>query len=172
MKTTFLASFICLGMLLSGFAQSSNRAAVNLSYNQVTLSYRKDLVENLLRYGLYLGVGNQDIDTRFNDYLVGVSLYIPVFEKNRFSLSTAVDFGFYIPQNQSYSAPTPVLSFFLEGERRFGNNLKHSLLLDLGYRYGKKSYMQEFENSFIHASTRDVFKVSPIILTLGYGFRF
>lgn len=165
----FLAIAACCGNL---YAQKRNEALVQLSINQLELDYQRSLLQQTIWGEVYLGTGNQDINSRFDDFLAGIRLGKPVFISGRNELHLVLNTGVYIPQNKYYSATAWVGGGGLRYVRLIGKSEKHGLLLSTGYQYGKRSYKQEYRTGDIYVSTIGNFEMPSFYLKIGYGFRF
>jgi len=166
--TTALFTIIAFGVQ----SQNPNQVAVRLSFNQFEMGYQRQFIRQKIWAETYIGVGNQDINAKYDDFVTGLRIgrYILANEKN--ALSIAAGIGLYFPNNHYYKATTPVYSGFIAYNLFLGKSKKHSLLANLGYQYGKKDYTQEYSNNGFYAATTGSFKVSPVYFSLGYGFHF
>jgi hypothetical protein len=156
----------------SGKAQYNQHLSFAASYNQFKLGYTYKIAPIPLSIGVYAGVGNQDINNTFDDFLCGLQLSIPVvtFEKSDFY--TGINTGMYFPNNQYYNANTFCVGANLGYEYFLGINKRHALFAEVGYVYGSKAYTQHYRNDVLEVSSTDVFKLSPIAISLGYQFKF
>ena len=84
----------------------------------------------------------------------------------------AASVGVYFPNNDYYAAVSPVYGIMGGYTRFIGKAQRHSLLINLGYQYGQKNYIQEYQASDIFIATTGNFKLSPIHFSIGYGFNF
>jgi hypothetical protein len=152
--------------------QRLNRTAVHLSYNQIELSYGRHLGNMPFTPEVYMGLANQDINNEFDDLTGGVRLVFPVFSFPKSEIDASAEIGFYFPHNDFYNANAFTAGINLGYEKFLGQKQRHSLLLNLGYRYGKRSYKQEYRDEAILIATTDEFEVSPLCFCIGYCFRF
>ena len=90
----------------------------------------------------------------------------------KYELVIVLGAGVYIPRNTYYAAITPLYTGTIEYNRFFGKLGKHCILVNIGYKYGKRNYRQEYQNSEIYRANLGEFKVSPLYLAVGYGFNF
>jgi len=169
----FSAIFIlaCASVLFTQAAQK-NRCSLQLSYNQLDFAYKHSFSKVPVWAEGYFGLGNQDIDKPFNDYRAGIKVGHQMATFKSSVLNISLNLGIYIPVNEYYKASTPVGGINLEYEKFLGKSHKHSILFDAGYQYGKRSYSQKFQNEEVFVATTDVFRVSPLCLSVGYGFNF
>ena len=164
--------YILLLIPVSGVAQFNNQVSLNASVNQFELCYSYEYKKLPVVSDLYIGLGNQDIDAGYNDFILGArfGLFLVKSEKNE--VDVKINAGGYIPNNDYYKAPTPVYGFILGYNRNLGKSNKHALKLNVGYLYGKRNYLQKYENELVFVATGSQFKVSPFYFTVGYGFNF
>jgi hypothetical protein len=163
--------FVCLSVILTQAAQK-NRCSLQLSYNQMGFAYKYNFSKVPVWAEGYFGLGNQDIDKPFNDYLAGIKVGHPIATFKSSVLNISLHLGIYIPVNEYYKATTPVGGINVDYEKFIGKSHKHSILVDAGYQYGKRTYSQKFQNEDIYVATTDIYRVSPLWLSVGYGFNF
>jgi hypothetical protein len=170
-KTAFLIvlfALICFGVK----AQNSNQVSARLSFNQLELGYQRAFFQQKIWGETYVGLGNQDINKKFDDFVTGLRIGTPIFKNEKNVINLAAGIGIYFSNNEIYSVVTPVYSGFIAYNRFIGKSEKHSLLINLGYQYGKKDYEQEYSSADIYTATTGSFKVSPVYFSVGYGFHF
>jgi len=153
-------------------AQTYNQSSINVSMNQLTVSYHRNFSETPVWAGCYFGFGNQDINADFDDILTGIQLGRRMLRFKKSNISLVLNTGIYYPENDYYTATTLCYGLNLTYEKCFGKSGKHSLLMDAGYQYGRKSYKQHYENDLISVSTTGLFEVSPLVFSIGYGYNF
>ena len=153
-------------------SQNLNQVSVRLSYNQFELGYQRTFIQQKLWGEAFIGLGNQDINNKYDDYVTGVRIGTPVFSNNKNVIHIAASVGVYVPNNTCYSTVTPYYGGIIGYSRFIGKTQKHSLLINLGYQYGKGYYKQEYSSNDISIATTGSFKVSPIHFSAGYGFLF
>lgn len=163
--------FMLLAVYALGFTQTRDRAAFYFSINQICFGYYKEFDQLPVDAEVYIGVANQDINGAFDDLQGGLKAWLLLRDWQASSIRSGLDVGLYLPNNDYYKAATGYLGINLEYEKYFGKNKRHSMLLDVGYRFGKRSYQQSFHNEIIKVNTVDEFKVSPMVFSIGYGFR-
>lgn len=163
-----LFSFFSFGVK----SQNLNQVSVRLSYNQFELGYQRAFVQQKLWGEAFIGLGNQDINSEYDDYLAGIRIGTPVFSNNNNVIHIAASVGVYVPNNICYSTVTPYYGGIIGYSRFIGKTQKHSLLINLGYQYGEGYYKQEYSSNDISIATTGSFKVSPIHFSVGYGFLF
>ncbi|HUW07649.1 MAG TPA: hypothetical protein VMW01_15480 [Williamwhitmania sp.] len=170
--TTILILGLFIGSSLTGQAQTNNRIALQLSHNQVTISYRLQSDKIPVWVEPYVGVANQDVNAKFDDKLGGLKVGIPLYSTNRLNFYAALNTGIYIPVNHLYKAATPYLGALGGVELQLGKNHHHGLLLECGYTYGTRDYRQYYESKLVAVTTVGEFKVSPLYYALGYCYKF
>ncbi len=162
-------------MLLLAFgakAQKMNQLSLQFSYNQLELGYQRNLLFHNMWGEAFVGIGNQDINSRFDDFLAGVRVGVYAFstEKNVVALNAVA--GVYIPNNSYYNAAAPLLGGGIRYVRFIGRQNRHSVLISAGYQYGKREYKQEYHSEALQVESIGVFKVAPLYFSVGYGFNF
>lgn len=163
-----LFTFISLGVK----SQNLNQVSLRLSPTQLELNFQRKLMQQKVRSEAFIGLGNQDINSKYDDFLVGIRIGIPLFfnDENAFHIDASV--GIYFPNNEYYAAVTPVYGIIGGYTRYIGKAQRHSLLLNLGYQYGERTYMQEYQAADISTAITGNFKLSPIHFSIGYGINF
>jgi len=173
MKKKIVFSLACMLLLVYGIkAQNNNQLSLQLSLNQIELGYQHKLFAENIWGEAFAGIGNQDINSRFDDFLVGIRLGFDAFSYKRNSIGIDASFEIYIPNNHYYTAVTPVIGAGIRYSLAFGKLNQHSLLINAGYQYGKQDYKQEYTSELINTSTISDFKIAPLYFSLGYGFNF
>jgi hypothetical protein len=161
-----------LGHCVLVAGQPLNRTAVRFSYNQIEVSYGRQLDNLPFTPEAYIGIANQDISSEFDDLTGGIRLVFPVFSFPKSEIDASAEIGFYLPHNDFYNANAFTAGINLGYEKFLGQKQRHSLLLNIGYRYGKRSYKQEYRDEAIFIATTDEFEVSPLCFCIGYCLRF
>lgn len=153
-------------------SQNTNQVSARMSFNQLEVGYQRTLIQQKIWGEAYIGLSNQDINRKFDDLVTGIRIGAPVFANDKNSINIAAGIGIYFPNNNYYSATTPLFSGYIAYNRFIGESQKHSLLVNLGYQYGKKDYKQEYNSTDIYLATTGSFKASPVYFSVGYGFHF
>ncbi len=165
---------IILGIILlhaTGIkAQNPEMASLQLSFNQTELGYQRPILSENLWAGVYVGLGNQDINRRFDDFVSGfkVGYLLLARPKNQVALTGGI--GLYVPNNSYYKATALTVEAGVRYSRFIDKNKKHCLLVNAGYRYGQRDYKQSYSSDVLNASTIGTFRVSPFVFSIGYGF--
>ena len=170
-KTAFLTVFVAI-ISFGIKAQNPNQVSARLSFNQLELGYQRTFFQQKIRGETYVGLGNQDINKKFDDFVTGLRIGTPIFRNEKNAIHIAAGIGFYFSNNDIYSVVTPVYSGFIAYNRFLGQSEKHSLLINLGYQYGENDYKQEYNSADIYTATTGSFTVSPVYFSVGYGFHF
>jgi hypothetical protein len=171
MKKSLFSLALFLFMAYNVNAQNKNQLSFQLSLNQVELAYLHRLSPSI--WGeVFVGTGNQDINSSFDDFAAGVRIGYDAFSNRRSMLGFNTCFGIYIPDNDYYNAITPVIGAGIRYTRVIGKSGKHNLFVNTGFQYGKRDYRQEYASEIINASTIGTFKIVPLYFSLGYGFNF
>ncbi|OIP82985.1 MAG: hypothetical protein AUK44_06410 [Porphyromonadaceae bacterium CG2_30_38_12] len=153
-------------------SQNTNLVSARLSFNQFELGYQRTLFHQKIWGETYIGLGNQDINTKYDDVVAGIRIGIPILANEKNIVSIVANVGLYFPNNQYYNTITPVYSCLFAYNRYFGKSKTHSLLVNLGYQYGNRDYAQKNSNTDFYTTTIGSFKVSPVYFSVGYGFHF
>ncbi len=156
----------------NGRAQKNNSLEIALSIHQFELEYQHKIFSENFSAGAFIGVGNQDINSSFDDFLTGVKMGYNIFSNPKNNLDVQVKLGIYIPNNDYYNAITPTTQAGMKYSRIIGKSKRHSLIINTGYRYGKRDYKQHYSSELLKISTIGTFKLSPLYFSIGYGFRF
>ncbi len=172
MKNTLLTLFVILLIIANLNAQSKSRASIGFSFNKIEVVYRYTFSQKHIWVNPFVGISNQDINTNFDDLMVGVKLGLPLSKFKKSQLYTQINLGIYFPNNNYYKATTPFVGFDLGYELMLGKTKKHSAFAEIGYLYGKKGYTQEYHDANISVKSTDEFSLKPITFNLGYGFSF
>jgi len=172
MKACF-ALIVLLVLAVAGVdAQRNNQLAVQLSYDLASLSYQRDIFQSRLLGEIEVGIANQDIDSKFNDLLIGVRIGKPLLYSGHYAVNLLAGVGTYFSNNNNYSVVTPVYSGLFSFNRYVGEAKRHSFVVCVGYQYGKRGYKEAFKNEISHVTSTGEFNVFPLILSMGYGFHF
>jgi len=171
-RSVFSAAFILFLLNHGVKSQNNNQLLLQFSLNQVDLAYQHKLISPNIWGEAFVGIGNQDINSSFDDFLSGLRIGFDAFsnEKNLLGFNTSV--GIYIPNNDYYTATTPVFGAGIRYTRFIGKSGKHSLFVNTGYQYGKRDYKQKYSSEIINVTTVGNFKIAPLYFSLGYGFKF
>jgi hypothetical protein len=167
-------SFFLLMLLLSYSTNGQTKQVISLqlSYNQIELGFEHDLLNERLTAGLYAGIGNEDINHHFDDFLCKLGFGYVVYSNFKNQVSIQSGFGLYFSNNDYYSITVPIVNIGTRYTRFIGKERKQSLFVDAGYRYGKREYKQVYSSEIAVVSTIGIFKISPLYFLIGYGFKF
>lgn len=170
--SVFKVAFILLLLSQNIKAQNDKQLLLQLSLNQVDLAYQHKLISPNIWGEAFVGIGNQDINSSFDDFLSGLRIGFNAFsnEKNLLGFNTSI--GIYIPNNNYYTATTPVFGAGIRYTRIIGKSGKQSLFVNTGYQYGKQEYKQKYSSEIVNVTTVGTFKIAPLYFSLGYGFKF
>ena len=157
---------------LGAEAQNLNQVSLRLSPTQFELSFQRKLKQQKVWSEAFIGLGNQDINSKYDDFLAGIRIGIPLFSSAKNAIHLAASAGIYFPNNEYYSAASPVYGLIGGYTRYMGKAQRHSLLIHLGYQYGERNYIQEYQSADISTAITGTFKLSPIHFSIGYGFNF
>jgi len=171
MKKIFLIFFIFL-LHHTSYAQNKNRTSVSLSFNKVEAAYRYRFSEKQIWVSSYLGVSNQDINSNFDDFLLGIKIGLPILELQKAFFYGQLNSGLYFPNNNYYNITTSFIGLDLGYEIQLGKTKKHSIFAEIGYLYGKREYKQKYDDRYISISSTETFILLPLIFNTGYGFNF
>lgn len=157
---------------IHAMANKGKMMSVQVSVNEIVLGFQHNVLYEKLWVEVNTGLGNQDINSNFNDLVSGFGIGYNVFsnQKNQIAFNTGI--GMYIPNNHYYKVTVPIVNAGLRYTCFIGKKDKHCFLASVGYRYGKREYHQEFKSEIINVSTIGTFKVSPVCFSVGYGYRF
>ncbi len=165
-------AFILLSLLIHLTANAQNRRVVlaQMYVNQFDVGYSQNIINQKFVAGIYAGIANCDINPAFDDFTTTLDVGIVVYQntKNRLSINTGV--GIYLTNNNYYLVKVPLLLAGTNYARFFGKTQRHCFLVSLGYRYGKKSYKQQYLSDILNAYSISTFKVSPLMFSVGYGY--
>ncbi|WP_372652864.1 hypothetical protein [Draconibacterium sp.] len=153
-------------------AQQSNRIILQVAANQIELGYQHKLFNQKMWGQTYVGLGNQDVNSSFNDLLAGIKIGFDAWSNSKNTIWVNSNIGIYIPNNDYYTAVTPVIGVGIGYSRYIGKSGKHALLLNAGYQYGERDYRQKFSSRMADIETVGNFSVAPLYFSLGYGFNF
>jgi len=169
-KTLIFISLILATSLVK--AQGKTEMNIRLSYNQFGLGGRYYFQKTPIWSEINFGLGNEDIDRKFNDWVFDARMGIPVWKLNTSAFYIAAKAGIYIPENDYYKAITPTIGCLIGYKKDIGKQKRQSIFAEAGYNYGKRQYTQNWSNENISIATIDQFKVSPVTFSLGYSYRF
>ncbi len=172
MKKIVLATALFAIISFGVKAQNLNQVSARLSFNQLELGYQRTFFQKKIWGEPYIGLSNQDINAKYDDVVAGIRIGSPILASEKNIVSIAAGVGLYFPKNQYYNAITPVYSGLIAYNRYFGKSKTHSLLVNIGYQYGKRDYTQKNSNTDFYTATIGSFKVSPVYFSVGYGFHF
>lgn len=153
-------------------AQNKNQLSLLSSVNQFELAYQHSLISPSLWGEAYVGLGNRDVNSRFDDFLSGLRIGYNAFSNEKNLISFNIGLGFYIPNNDYYKALTTVYSFGLRYNRFLGKANKHCLFVCSAYQYGKQDYKQQYSSETLTLITIDYFEIAPLYFSLGYRYSF
>jgi len=161
-------SFVSMGVK----SQNLNQVSLRLSPGQFELNYQRKLLQQKIWSEAFIGLGNQDINSKYDDLLAGIRIGTPLFTNKKNVIHMAAGVGVYFPNNDYYAAVSPVYGITGGYTRFIGKAQRHSLHINIGYQYGERNYIQEYRASDISIATTETFKLSPSHFSLGYGFNF
>ena len=170
-KLTVLVSSIVLGSNLV-LAQSTQMASMRISIKQMEVSYQHSIFRDWLWIEAHTGVANQDINNRFDDFLLGSNIGWNVLSNPQNQISAHTGVGLYFPNYDRYSGTVPLTHASVRLLHFLGKTKKHGTQIDLGYQYGKRTYKQVYTSQAATVSTIETFQVSPLHVSIGYGYRF
>jgi hypothetical protein len=153
-------------------AKYKRMASMQVSFNQIELGFRHHIIADKFWANVYTDLGNQDVNSEFDDFTLGLGLGYNAFSFKKHQIALNSGIGLYVPNNSYYSVTVPVINAGLQYSRFLGQTDKHCLLVSTGYRYGKRDYKQVYSSEIANASTIGTFKHSPIYFSIGYGLRF
>ncbi|QGY42504.1 hypothetical protein GM418_02195 [Maribellus comscasis] len=153
-------------------AQNNNQVSLQFSFNQFEVGYQHKIFSPNLWGEIFVGAGNQDVNTRFDDFLTGLKVGYNVFSHKRDKLDVHSIWGIYIPKNKLYTAITPMVGTGTQYARSIGKTGKHNLFISANFRYGKRDYKQKYSSETITVSKTGSFEVSRLVFSLGYSFKF
>jgi len=166
---------VALLLLTTVFRTAQNRnnlISLNLSTNKLVVGYQRSFEKVPVWGEVFIGVSNQDINSSFDDGILGLKAGIPLFQFSKSNIYGYVNTGIYFTNNDHYNATCPFAGVGTGYKAEFGKNRRHAFIAEIGYVYGRKSYTQTYISDILSASTTDVFKLSPLTISIGYGFKF
>lgn len=167
------ASILLLFMLsFNTEAHKNKMATLQVSWNQVELGFQHHILYDKLWAEIYTGIGNQDINSRFDDFTMGLRIGFNVFSHPKNQIAVNAKFALYIPNNKYYSATIPIVGTCIRYSRIIGENNNHYLFLCTGYQHGKSTYKQQYSSNIVNISSIETFKIQPLYVSIGYGFKF
>lgn len=172
MKKIFAIILLTLLLSHSTKSQIKRMLSMQLSVNQVEMSFQHSILNEKLWTEFSAGVGNQDINNKFDDFTTRIGIGFIAFSKPKSQILINTGIGIYFSNNDYYSVTVPLINAGARYTRFFSKTKKHGFLVSMGYRYGKMNYKQEYSSDIVTVSTIGIFKVSPLYVSIGYGFRF
>ncbi len=172
MKKLIICTVVVVFFSFKISAQQNNRLNLQVAPNQIEFEYQRKLFNHKMWGETYAGLGNQDVNNSFNDFLAGLRIGFDVWSTPKNTIGLCSGIGIYIPNNDYYTAVTPVIGVGVIYSRYIGKSGKHALLANAGYQYGERDYKQEFSSEMIALEIRGNFSVAPVYFSLGYGFNF
>lgn len=172
MKKFLLIVLMMLLLFQNTKAQSKRMILLQFSYNSIEVGLEHSVLDERLWAELYTGIANQDLNTSFNDFTsrLGIGYLIFANLANQVSLHTGA--GLYFSNNNYYSVTVPFINADIQCAKFFGKTKKHELFFNVGYRYGKSDYKQQYSSAIAKISTIGTFRLTPICFSIGYGFKF
>lgn len=156
---------------ITTFAQQGDDVGISLSHNELTATYSTAIPYKHFRIEGFVGVGNQDVNVKFDDLIGGIKIGFPLLQQHRWLLYNSAGAGFYIPNNPIYHASTIFGQLELGCSFSTGQSGRHKLFIEAGYRYGTQSYRQQYSNPDIKVAVTDTFRLSPLTYSIGYKYR-
>ena len=172
MKRLSLMLALLFLFVIIGKAQNNNRISLKISSNKIDLAYKYSFSEIPVWSETFIGLGNQDINAGFDDFLFGVKIGTPLFTFTSSNVYGDIYTGIYFTNNIHYEVAIPFIGVDIGYEVFLGKRKKHSLFAETGYLYGQREYKQTYNNEMNFASTTDRFKLSAINFSVAYGFNF
>ena len=166
---------IALLLLTNIYCTAQNRnnmISLKLSTNQLVIGYQRSFEKVPVWGEVFLGVSNQDINSSFDDGMMGIKAGIPLLKFSTSNIYGYINTGIYFTNNDYYNATCPFAGIGTGYKAEFGKKKRHAFIAEIGYVYGKKSYSQSYSDEILSASTTDVFKLSPLTISIGYGYKF
>ncbi len=169
-----ISTIILLVFFLLQFTKAQNKrmVSIQLSYNQAELGIEQKISDTRLFAELYAGIANQDINSNFDDFTSRLGIGYIAFSNPNNQIAIHTSLGLYFPNNDYYSITVPLVSGGARYTRFMGKKDKHGLFINADYRYGERDYKQEYSSSIINVSTIGILKISPLYISIGYGFKF
>lgn len=172
MKKILAIAFFIFLLSQNTKAQDRKMITFQLSYNQLELGIEYKIRPEKLFAELQAGVANQDINSNFDDFTsrLGLSYTALSILKNQISIHSG--FGLYFTNNNYYSITVPLIYLGAHYTRLLGETGKHRIFVNVGYRYGKRDFKEQYSSDIFNASTIGTLKLTPLYLSIGYGFIF
>jgi len=171
MKRYIYSIVFILFLTTSSYSQGKAVISAKVSPNEIGMQYERYLLADELWTGIYTGIGNQDINSRFDDFILGVNGGYKIMSGKSAGIALTAGFGLYSPRNGYYNANT----LFGEGGVSYsyypGKSRRHSLIVNLGYRYGRRTITQTSSNELFNVSSTDYFRISPLHISVGWGIK-
>jgi len=162
----FLTNVFCTAQ------NKNNMIALHFSTNKLVVGYQRSFEKVPVWGEVFLGMSNQDINSSFDDGLMGLKAGIPLLKFSKSNIYGYVSTGIYFPNNDYYNATCPFAGIGVGYKIELGKYRHHAFIVEIGYIYGKKDYSQTHSGDILNASTTDAFKLSPLTISIGYGFKF
>ncbi|MEA4840981.1 MAG: hypothetical protein VB110_08270 [Bacteroidales bacterium] len=172
MRKTVAIIILTLLMSHTVKAQEKDMLSMQVSFNQIEWGLQRTLLNDKFWAELYAGVGNQDMNSKFDDFTTGFGVGFIAFSTPQNQISMNSDIGIYCAKNDVYSVTAPFVRAGVRYARFWGKTGKHGFLIRMGYQYGKRDYKQAYSSDNALVSTIGTFKVAPLYFSIGYGFRF
>lgn len=153
-------------------AQPTNHLSLQLAVSQFEVGYQHQLFSEKTWAEAYVGLGNQDINNRFDDFLGGLRIGYHALSTLKNQLSFHTDLGIYSPNNDYYKATTPVIGAGLRYLRFIGQSGQHSVFVTTEYQYGTRDYKEHHSSETVEVSSIGTFEVAPVCFSVGYGYNF
>ena len=149
--------------------QESNQISLNLSLSQIELCFHYITPVQNMKAETYIGIGNQDINRQFDDFLTGLRLQYKLYTYKRNTLSVYSSVGIYASNNDYYKPLTPVFGFGNKYISYIGKSEKFFLTFNLGMQYGRSKFRQGYASEIIKTSTISEFRLNPLSFSFGLG---
>lgn len=172
MKKIFAITFFVLLLSQNSKAQDREMITFQLSYNQVELGLEYKILSEKLFAELHAGLANQDINSSFDDFTSRLGLGYKAFSNPKNQISIHTGFGVYFTNNDYYSITVPLIYAGARYIKLLGETGKHRIFVNAGYRYGKRYYKEQFSSDIVNVSSVGTLKLTPLYLSIGYGFNF
>lgn len=170
MKKIFAITFFVF--LMSQYTKAQDRKIITfqLSYNQVELGLEYKILNRNLYIELNAGIANQDINSNFDDFTSRLGFGYTALYNPKNLISIHAGFGLYFTNNDYYTITVPLVYTGTRYTRLLGKTGKHRIFVNAGYKYGKKDYKEHYSSDIVNVSAIRTLKLTPLYLSIGYGY--
>ena len=169
MKQLYIILMLIFSFSVEAQSQGKNQASFGISYNQVEIRIQHIFIYETCWAEVFTGLGNQDIEPAFNDFLAGARLGYSILNINKNKLDITTGLGTYFPNNDYYTATTIFFNAGARYSRYLGKNKKHSFNFSIGVQKGERQYKQTYSTNDLSIATVDRFKLTPLYVSVGYA---